>query len=50
MFEIHISGKQKVDPVRGSEVIIKAVESEDPPLRLLMVNLLLIWQMKKLIH
>ena len=30
------SGKQQGDPVRGSEAIIKAVTSENPPLRLLL--------------
>ena len=30
------SGKQKGDPVRGAEAIIKAVESSDPPLRLIL--------------
>ena len=30
------SGKQQGDPVRGSEAIIQAVESEHPPLRLLL--------------
>ena len=30
------SGKQQGDPVRGSEAIIKAVMSENPPLRLLL--------------
>ena len=30
------SGKQVGDPVRGSEAIIKAVESENPPLRLVL--------------
>ena len=29
-------GKQQGDPVRGSEVVIKAVMSDDPPLRLLL--------------
>ena len=30
------SGKQQGDPVRGSEAVIKAVMSDDPPLRLLL--------------
>ncbi len=30
------SGKQAGDPVRGSEAVIQAVESSDPPLRLLL--------------
>jgi NAD(P)-dependent dehydrogenase (short-subunit alcohol dehydrogenase family) len=42
------SGKQKGDPVRGCEAIIKAVEASDPPLRLILGKIALDLAYKKL--